>query len=172
MHRNSVILPIAKALVPIHICIIKNVSLNTEGKWQELRLNFHVPSSGNSNVTNQLVFPPLVGPNRIYIKEMTFKSSDGKSIPTVFKQIKDLQKRYKQKSVAETNMKGLIKQDDLEKIVGNKQQLDGLTVRPNISGKKTVGKLEIHKNGLKFVSTKNEELKILFNNIKHAIFQP
>ena len=173
VHRDSVLLPISKKIImPIHISIIKNVSITNEGTWCHLRLNFHVPSSGNSNVTNHLVFPPLNGANKIYLKEMTFKSGDGRSLPTVFKQIKDLQKRYKMKNQAETNKKGLINQDPLKKIAGNKHHLDNLTIRPTISGKKTVGKLELHKNGIRFMSSKNQELSILFNNIKHAIFQP
>ena len=171
--KDSVIVPISKKMmVPIHISVIKNVSITTDGKWHHLRMNFHIPSSGNSNVSSHLVFPPLTGKNRVYIKELTFKNNDGRSLPSTNKQIKELQKRYKQKSVDESNKKGLVKQDDLEKIVGKKHQLDNLTVRPNISGKKTIGRLECHKNGLKFVSNKNEEIVILFNNIKHAIFQP
>lgn len=173
VHNDSVLLPVMRKMVfPIHISIIKNVSMTNEGKWCHLRLNFHTPNSGNSNVTSQLVFPPLSGANRIYLKEMTFKSGDGKSLPTIFKQIKDLQKRYKMKNQNESNLKGLVRQDGIAKIVGGKHQLDNLIIRPNISGKKTVGKLELHKNGLRFISSKNQELCIVFNNIKHAIFQP
>jgi nucleosome binding factor SPN SPT16 subunit len=171
--RDSLLIPIVKGvMVPVHVSIVKNVSITNEGKWSHLRLNFHTPSSGNSNATSNLVFPPLPGKNRIYMKEMTFKSGDGKSLPTIFKMIKDLQKKYKQKNQTETNMKGLKKQDELMKLVGGKHQLENLTVRPNISGKKTVGKLELHKNGLRFISSKSQELILVFNNIKHAIFQP
>ena len=46
-----------------------------------------------------------------------------------------------------------------------------MIIRPNISGKRTIGKLEIHKNGVRFISNKNQEVQIVFNNIKHAIFQ-
>ncbi|CAI2378197.1 unnamed protein product [Moneuplotes crassus] len=171
--RDSILLPVSKELiVPIHVSIVKNVSLTTEGNCARLRINFHVPSSGNSNVSSHLVFPPLNGVNKIYLKEMTFKSHDTRSLPVTFKMIKDLQKKYKMKNQAETNKKGLVKQGPLLKMLGNKFHLDNLTVRPNISGKKTVGKLEVHKNGLLFKSTKNHELEILYNNVKHALLQP
>ena len=171
--RESILMPISKKVfAPIHISILKNASMNNEGKVSILRLNFHIPNSSNSNTSNHLVFPPIVGKNRIYLKEVSFKNGDGKSLPVIFKQIKDLQKKYKDKSEVEKNLKGLVKQDTLDKVVGGKQQLDNLIIRPNITGKKTVGKLEIHKNGVRFVSNKNQEVQIVFNNIKHAIFQP
>ena len=51
-------------------------------------------------------------------------------------------------------------------------RLSDLTMRPVFSGRKTQGNLESHTNGLRFVSTRTETLEIMYNNIKHAIFQP
>lgn len=53
-----------------------------------------------------------------------------------------------------------------------KEQLDNLVIRPNISGKKTIGNLEIHQNGMRFSSSKNEKVDVCFSNVKHAFFQP
>ena len=50
--------------------------------------------------------------------------------------------------------------------------LQGLSVRPHLSGRKSQGTLEAHKNGLRFTSSKNERLDVLYSNIKHAIYQP
>jgi nucleosome binding factor SPN SPT16 subunit len=45
---------------------------------------------------------------------------------------------------------------ELEQLVllktSRKEQLDNLVIRPNLEGKKTLGNLEIHTNGLRFVS--------------------
>jgi nucleosome binding factor SPN SPT16 subunit len=45
-------------------------------------------------------------------------------------------------------------------------------VRPNISGRKTAGILEAHMNGFRFATNKGEKIDIIYNNIKHAFFQP
>ena len=48
----------------------------------------------------------------------------------------------------------------------------GVSVRPHLSGRKSQGTLEAHKNGLSFTSSKHERLEVLYSNIKHAIYQP
>jgi nucleosome binding factor SPN SPT16 subunit len=45
-------------------------------------------------------------------------------------------------------------------------------IRPNIVGKKTLGNLEIHQNGVRFSSTKGHQVDVAFSNVKHAFFQP
>ena len=45
-------------------------------------------------------------------------------------------------------------------------------IRPNIVGKKTTGNLEIHQNGVRFVSSKGHNVDVPFSDIKHAFFQP
>jgi len=50
--------------------------------------------------------------------------------------------------------------------------LPDLSIRPNLSGRKSQGTLEAHTNGLRFVSNRSEKIDIIYSNIKHAIFQP
>ena len=45
-------------------------------------------------------------------------------------------------------------------------------MKPNIEGKRSIGNLELHANGLRYVSTKGIKLDISFSQIKHAFFQP
>ena len=45
-------------------------------------------------------------------------------------------------------------------------------MRPQFSGRKCVGSLEAHQNGLRFMSNKGELLDIMYANIKHTIYQP
>lgn len=65
-----------------------------------------------------------------------------------FKQIKDLIKKVKNLDQEEHNEKKqeshVESQDELITIKGKKEVLEGLVIRPNIVGKKTVGSLEIH----------------------------
>ena len=46
-----------------------------------------------------------------------------------------------------------------------------LTMRPFVSGKKTMGTLEAHTNGLRFISKKHETIDLMYANIKHSLFQ-
>ena len=72
----------------------------------------------------------------------------------------------------EHEKRDLVDQERLTMIKGKRPTLQELTIRPNISGKKTTGALEAHQNGLRFNSTKGEKIDIIFSNVKHAIFQP
>ena len=62
--------------------------------------------------------------------------------------------------------------EELVPIKGKKETLENVVIRPNIVGKKTVGNLEIHQNGCRFVSNKGHNVDIPFSNVKHAFFKP
>jgi nucleosome binding factor SPN SPT16 subunit len=47
-----------------------------------------------------------------------------------------------------------------------------VVIKPNLEGRKTIGDLEIHKNGVSYVSAKGFRVDIPFSNMKHAFFQP
>lgn len=46
--KDSILIPINSSMVPFHASIIKNISMNQEGNWTNLRINFHIPSSSNN----------------------------------------------------------------------------------------------------------------------------
>ena len=66
--------------------------------------------------------------------------------------------------------------ENLEQLVLNKNMrreiLDQVVIRPNIVGKKTLGALEIHSNGLRFQSVQGQKIDVCFSNIKHCFYQP
>ena len=67
----------------------------------------------------------------------------------------------------------MVKQDSL--ILSNNKnnpRLKDLYMRPSTTQKRTPGTLEAHNNGFLYTSIRGEKIEILFNNIKHAIFQP
>jgi nucleosome binding factor SPN SPT16 subunit len=75
--REVVLFPINKKLVPVHAHCIKNVTKHNERGFYSLRVNFQTPAQG----TGGLEFPSLVnGTSPLYIKELTFKSSNNESI--------------------------------------------------------------------------------------------
>merc|ERR1711957_295939 len=45
-------------------------------------------------------------------------------------------------------------------------------IRPNIEGRKSIGQLEIHANGVRFTAHKGDKVDICFSNVKHCFFQP
>ncbi len=53
---------------------------------------------------------------------------------------------------------------------GRKEVLDNLVIRPNLVGRKTIGSLEIHHNGVRFQSTKGQKVDICFSNVKHLFY--
>ena len=62
--------------------------------------------------------------------------------------------------------------NQLDMIKGQKEVLENVIVKPNLEGKKTIGNLEIHHNGLCYISSKGFRLDLLFSNMKHVFFQP
>jgi nucleosome binding factor SPN SPT16 subunit len=45
-------------------------------------------------------------------------------------------------------------------------------MRPVFAGRKTQGNLEAHSNGMRFISTRQEIVDVMYSNIKYAIYQP
>ena len=48
--------------------------------------------------------------------------------------------------------------------------LKDLILRPAITGKKTIGELQTHCNGFRFMSQKGQKIDITYSNINHAFF--
>lgn len=63
-------------------------------------------------------------------------------------------------------------QQHLQTIPGRRETLENVVVKPNLEGRKTIGNLEIHHNGLRYSSTKGIKVDIPFSNMKHAFYQP
>ncbi|CAG9332559.1 unnamed protein product [Blepharisma stoltei] len=169
--HESVLVPIQGQIVPFHVSTIKNVSKNEEGSYFFLRINFLHPGAGIIK-EGGYTLPDLKNPSTFYLKELTFRSSNPKNLNNAFRLLKELIKRVKVKEFEEIEKSSLVDQERLMIIKGKRPMLPDVTIRPNISGKKTQGSLEGHQNGLRFTSSKGEKLDIIYSNIKHAIFQP
>jgi nucleosome binding factor SPN SPT16 subunit len=169
--HESVLLPIHGQLVPFHVSTIKNVSKNEEGRLFFLRINFLHPGGGIVK-DSKYILPDLTHPNNFYIKELTFRSSNPRNLNNSFKTLKELIKKVKANEMEEKEKGSLIDQEKLILIKGKRPSLPDVTIRPNISGKKTQGSLEGHQNGIRFTSNKGDKVDVIYANIKHAIFQP
>lgn len=72
-------------------------------------------------------------------------------------------------------MSDLVTQDKLVELRGKRPaRLGDIFVRPALEGKKFPGEIEIHVNGLRYMSQvrNDQKVDILFSNIKHLFFQP
>lgn len=92
---------------------------------------------------------------------------------TAFKLIKDIQKRFKTREAEDKEKADLVEQDTLVLSTGKgNPKLKDLYIRPNIVQKRLSGVLEAHTNGFRYTSIRGDKVDILYNNIKHAFFQP
>lgn len=176
--HDTVILPIFGMPVPFHISMIKNTSMANEGDYAYLRINFTHPGSQIGKDNQQ-----FANPVADFVKEMTFRSSNAKepgethppslNLQTAYRFIKDLQKRFKTQEAEEREKEGAVKQDKLivNNVKGN-PKLKDLFVRPNIVAKRMSGSLEAHNNGFRYTTPRGDKIDVLYNNIKHAFFQP
>eukprot|EP01022_Parablepharisma_sp_SALTPOND_P018823 TRINITY_DN312_c0_g1_i1.p1 TRINITY_DN312_c0_g1~~TRINITY_DN312_c0_g1_i1.p1 ORF type:complete len:810 (+),score=135.55 TRINITY_DN312_c0_g1_i1:6325-8754(+) len=170
--KETLLVPIGGRMIPFHVSTIKNVSKTEEsGGHSFLRVNFHVPGDG-ATFTGPIGFPEAKGDNFAFLKEITIRISDSKSVSNAHRIIKELIKRVKVRDQEKKEKEGLVSQKALIPLKGKKPSLNDVSVRPNISGKKTSGTLEGHSNGLRFTSTKGEKIDIIYENIKHAFYQP
>jgi len=175
---ETVILPVFGVPVPFHIATIKNISSSVEGDYTYLRINFFHP--GASIGKDDAKFS---NPEATFLKEVTYRSTNIKepgeltapslNLQTAFRLIKDIQKLYKAREAEEKEKADLVEQDNL--IISSSKgnpKLKDLYIRPNIVQKRLSGTLEAHTNGFRYTSVRGDKVDILYNNIKHALFQP
>ncbi|KAI1901230.1 hypothetical protein AGOR_G00032160 [Albula goreensis] len=176
---ETVIMPVFGIATPFHIATIKNISMSVEGDYTYLRINFYVPGSYLGRQEGN-IFP---NPEATFVKEITYRASNLKAagdpavpstnLQNAFRIIKEVQKRYKTREAEEKEKEGIVKQDTLViNLNRSNPKLKDLYIRPNIAQKRMQGSLEAHTNGFRFTSVRGDKVDILYNNIKHSIFQP
>ncbi len=171
MEHEALIIPLNGRHVPFHITTVKSMAL-TEG---DLRVVFYSSGStlGKDAPKNIQALVAKYGPTCAFVKELTFRSGDDKNLSLVYQQFQEVRKRIRQREQKADQEKDLVVQANLIKIRDQKiARLVEVTMRPVISGRKCVGSLEAHQNGLRFVSNKGETVDVMYANIKHCVFQP
>lgn len=175
---ETIIMPIFGVPVPFHIATIKNISSSKEGDYTYLRINFFHPGAGMGRDE-----PRYPNPEATFLKEVTYKSTNIKepgeltapsgNLDTAFRLIKEIQKKFKTREAEEKEKADLVEQDQLVISSGKgNPRLKDLYIRPNIVQKRLSGILEAHQNGFRYTSIRGDKVDIMYNNIKHALFQP
>jgi len=173
--HNAVLLPIYGVLVPFHISTIKGVDSNSAGEGEAtiIRITFHAP--GMASAANYE--PALKFPNRMWVKEMSFRSANNSHATKVVQDIKIMSRQSKAADTERAERATLVQQEKLIRSKSRVYRLPDLWIRPSMQtgkGRKITGTLECHQNGFRYVLQRNNELPvdIMFGNIKHAFFQP
>ncbi|KAF8636567.1 hypothetical protein AX17_003378 [Amanita inopinata Kibby_2008] len=166
---QTVILPIHGFAVPFHINTIKNASKSDEGEYTYLRINFQTPGqlAGKKEDT------PFEDPDATFIRSVSYRSPDGHRFDNICKQITDLKKEANKREQQKKEMADVIEQGNLVEIKGRRPyKLPEVFVRPALDGKRLPGEVEIHQNGVRYLSYGQQKIDILFSNVKHLFFQP
>lgn len=167
---STVILPIMGRPVPFHINAIKSVSKSDEGEYTQLRFNFLSPGQGVGRKDDQ----PFEDPTAHFIRSLTVRSKDQDRLSDVAAQITELRKASVRREQEKKEMEDVVEQEKLIEIRNRRPlKLGDVFLRPAQDGKRVAGELEIHQNGLRYVSpTRSDHVDVVFSNIKHLFFQP
>jgi nucleosome binding factor SPN SPT16 subunit len=110
---------------------------------------------------------------KIFLKDVTYAVRDEGSVSEFVRSVREIQMEIKGKDQEMKNRLGLARQDAL-KLIPMAKKLPNVKVRPPpITGKHGCqGNLEIHENGFRFSYISGVPIELLFENIKHMIYQP
>ncbi|KAJ5738245.1 FACT complex subunit s.t1.c16 [Penicillium malachiteum] len=167
---STVIVPIMGRPVPFHINTIKNASKSDEGEYAYLRINFLSPGQGVGRKDDQ----PFEDPNAHFVRNLTLRSKHNDRFAQVAQDITELRKNALRREQEKKEMEDVVEQDKLVEIRNRRPvKLPDVYLRPPLDGKRVPGEVEIHQNGLRYLSPfRNEHVDILFSNVKHLFFQP
>ncbi|OAA69513.1 transcription elongation complex subunit [Cordyceps fumosorosea ARSEF 2679] len=167
----TVVLPLLGRPVPFHINTIKNASKSDENDFSFLRINFLSPGQGVGRKDDQ----PFEDANAHFVRSLTFRSTDGDRYSEIATQISNMKRDAVKKEQEKKDMEDVVEQDKLTEIRNRRPAvLDNVYIRPAMEGKRVPGKVEIHQNGIRYLSPLNAQhrVDILFSNVKHLFFQP
>ncbi|KAJ7074321.1 FACT complex subunit SPT16 [Mycena amicta] len=166
---QSVILPINGFAVPFHINTIKNASKNDEGEYTYLRINFQTPGQ----LVGKKEDTPFEDPDATFVRSAVFRSADNHRFDTIYKQITELKKEANKREQQKKEMADVIEQDTLIELKSRRPaKLPEAFIRPALDGKRLAGEVEIHQNGVRYLSPNGQKVDVLFSNVKHLFFQP
>ena len=167
---STVILPIMGRPVPFHINTIKNVSKTEEGEYAHLRFNFLSPGQGVGRKDDQ----PFEDPQAHFVRSMTIRSKDMDRLQEVSSQITELRKSAVRRDQEQKELEDVVELEKLVEIRNRRPiKLPEVYLRPAQDGKRVSGELEIHQNGLRYLSPlRNDHIDVVFSNVKHLFFQP
>lgn len=169
---DTVILPVYGMAVPFHISTFKSITRNDEGEYVYLRLNMVCPGQG----VNKKGALPTDDLESTFVRSLTFRSTDVVRMNEIFQSITALKRDQAKRETEKAQLANIVKQDKLVPMTGRRPfRLPEVFMRPVAEGKRIPSALEVHTNGLRYVSIGRNggtTVDLLFNNIRHLFFQP
>jgi len=171
--RETVLVPIYGQLVPFHIMSVKSASVSQDAGASFIRINFQHPTGGAA--ASQKYAAAVRFPNSIFLKEVSFRSSDARHANHVVQEIQALRRMIVQRETERAQRADLVRQERLILSAGRVHRLTGLWLLPTFGGRggRKAGTLEAHSNGLRYIGAKmDEQVDIMYDNIRFAFLQP
>ncbi|CCX06472.1 FACT complex subunit-domain-containing protein [Pyronema domesticum] len=168
--NQTIIVPVFGRPVPFHIATIKNASKTEEDDFTYLRINLLSPGQGVGRKDDL----PFEDPNAHFLRSLTYRSTDNNRIASICDSITEMKKNATKKEQERKEMEDVVTQDNLREMRNRRpQRLPDVFIRPAMDGKRLPGELEIHENGLRYQSLRQDQrVDVLFSNVKHLFFQP
>ena len=104
--KESVLVPIYGVMVPFHVLTIKNATNNQDGDHAYIRLNFQFGASCE---------PGTRFPSAVFLKELSFRTSDTRHAVRVVQEIKVLISNVRQREREQAERATLVQQERLIK---------------------------------------------------------
>ena len=171
--RETVLVPIYGQLVPFHIMSVKSASVSQDAGASFIRINFQHPTGGAA--ASQKYAAAVRFPNSIFLKEVSFRSTDARHANHVVQEISALRRMIIARETERAQRADLVRQERLVLSSGRVHRLTGLWLLPTFGGRggRRAGTLEAHTNGLRYQGAKmDEQVDIMYENIRFAFFQP
>ena len=164
------------SLLPINIRSIKGITKSDENQRSaSLRLMFHAPGVTFAQSDLFPAFKPEDLDQMVFLKELSVRAEDSRNMASVFRTVKELQKRQRVRDQEIEQQRGVKEQPTLKLSKEKRIVLKDVNIRPQIGAtgrSRAVGNLEAHETGFRFNSSKGEHVDVIYTNIKHAIYQP
>ena len=94
-------------------------------------------------------------------RALTFKSGDTARFAEIYKHVTDLKKESAKREQERKDYADLVVQERLVEVKGKRPvRLLEVQVRPSVDGKRGVGDLEVHTNGLRYVSQVRNDQRV------------
>lgn len=188
-HKSECVLaPMYGMLVPFHILTVKNATNNQDNEHAYIRINFNFGPSYE---------PGTKYPTSVFLKELSFRTSDVRHAAKVVQEIKALRSQVQLREREKAERATLVQQEKLVRskvrsctdmtlaslqpwrctplmasfpLQGRVYALPDVWIRPAFGGKgrKVAGTLEAHANGFRYTSPKGEELDIMYRFVAHT----
>ncbi|KAG5498881.1 hypothetical protein GH5_03568 [Leishmania sp. Ghana 2012 LV757] len=165
--KKVVWLPVCGRAVPFHVSTVNRVDAKSEGDKYTMTVAFH--SMQEAYVGYKL------NRTKVFVKELVYSSTRDVFTDAVIA-IQGIQQRIKNEDAARKRALTSASSGRLT-VTPNPLRLPTVKIRPPITNtnrqnKGCVGNLELHANGLRFSFLGGAPVEMLFDNIKHVIFQP